>query len=136
MKTKGIILAILAVFGTVAWSASGVDVVVASGFDYTNVIISVDGSLGAEVSVVDSANVEVAPEGPLAPASAYAYDVRQGGVSIASGAFATGHDEANAGGEWTIPPEPWEDRLWVRDAAKMDFALPPSNRVTRTDMRT
>ena len=115
--------------------ALGAEVVVIPGFDYTNVVIRVDGAPSAEVSVVDSANVEVAPAEPLAPASAYAYDVQQDGVSIASGAFATGHDETATDGEWTVPPVPWENRLWVKDVAKLDFPLPPSNRVTRTDMK-
>lgn len=60
--------------------ALGAEVVVIPGFDYTNVVIRVDGAPSAEVSVVDSANVEVAPAEPLAPASAYAYDVQQDGV--------------------------------------------------------
>ena len=116
--------------------AVGADVVVTPGFDYTNVVIRVDGALGAEVSVVDSANAAVAPFGPLAPASAYAYDVRQGGVSIASGAFATGHDEAAAEGEWLLPPLQFDDgHLSVNDEARMYFARSPSNRVTRTDMK-
>lgn len=116
--------------------ASGVDVVATLGFDYTNVVIHIDGAPGAEVSVTDSANGSVDPEGSLAPASAYAYDVQQGGVSIASGAFATGRDEAAADGEWSLPPQQVDDgRLSVNDEARMDFATSPSNRVTRTDMK-
>lgn len=56
---------------------------VSPGFDFTNVVVHVDGAPGAVVSLVDSANAAVATDEPLVPASAYAYDVRADGVSAA-----------------------------------------------------
>lgn len=42
------------------------------GFDFTNVVVHVDGAPGAVVSLVDSANAAVATDEPLVPASACA----------------------------------------------------------------
>ena len=109
------------------------NVVVSPGFDYTNVVIGVYGAPGALVSLADSANAAVAPGAPLAPASAYSYDVRLDGASIASGAFATGIEEAPVAGEWSpVTPSAVGGAPAAYDAS-LDFALSPSNRVTRTD---
>ena len=105
-------------------------VAVLPGFDFTNVVIKVEGASGAQVSLVDSANAPVSLDAPLVPASAYAYDVRLDGASIASGAFATGSDEAPVVcGQTTVV-----DISQMERAVRFPFAASPSNRVTCTDL--
>lgn len=124
-----------ALSASAVFAADPIGVAVLPGFDFTNVVVNVDGAPGAQVSLVDSANSPVALDAPLALASAYAYDVRIDGASLASGAFATGSEDAPAAGEWADAPTPSEDgQFFVVDAVEMDFAASPSNRVTRTDV--
>ena len=113
--------------GALALPCAAVEVSVMPGFDFTNAVVRVSGAPGAQFSFADSANAAVASGTPLVPASAYAYEVRLDGASIASGAFATGIEDAPVVGEWLeLPMSAGVDGV-------MNFAAPPSNRVTRTD---
>lgn len=124
-----------ALSASAVFAADPVGVAVLPGFDFTNVVVNVDGAPGAQVSLVDSANSPVALDAPLVLASAYAYDVRVDGASLASGAFATGSEDAPAVGEWVNSPPPDGDGLFLLDGeVEIDFAVSPSNRVTRTDV--
>ena len=128
----GILCGTAAVAAALALPCAAANVTVTPGFDFTNVVFSVSGAPGAQVSFVDSANSPVASGAPLAPASAYAYDVRLDGESVASGAFAAGSEEAPATGEWTVALTAIGGRILPADDAT--FAASPSNRVTRTDV--
>lgn len=109
---------------------------IAPGFDWTNIVVRVDGVPDAEVSLVDSSNAEVGLDDPLDLGAAYAYDVRQDGVSVASGAFAMGSDGPQADGTWTVEPENLEDGSFgITNFAGYSFSSPLTNHVTRTDMR-